>query len=58
MADAPIVLEKLAVLMESVDLVEIVQLVKAVSEEFASVIEDVMGRSAVQTTVELNVEPV
>lgn len=58
MADVPIVLENSAVLMESVDLVEIVQLVKAVSEELASVIEDVMEESVVQIIVEPNVEPV
>jgi uncharacterized protein YaaR (DUF327 family) len=41
-----------------VDLVEIVQLVKVVSEELACVTEDVMERSVVQITVEHSVEPV
>lgn len=58
MADVPIVLENSAVLMESVGLVEIVQLVKVVSEELAFVTEDVMEESVAQITVEPNVEPV
>lgn len=56
MADVPTVLENNAVLTESVDLVETVQLVNLVSEESASVIEDVMAKSVVLTTVVLNVE--